>query len=171
MRHTTRRRIAALASFALLAFAVTPVLGAVLSGTSGPDHLVGTATADKIRGYGGADYMIGKGGPDYIDGGRGNDRLLGGLGQGVDHLYGRSGNDRLFPGDGDDYVSGGFGDDLVRAADYDLDTIICGDGWDTVYYDLKDFRPYGGVVEDSVAADCEDRIAVGTPTPLPSASP
>ena len=156
MCHGAKRHIAAFASLVLLAFAVTPVLAAAINGTPGPDRLVGTSGTDQIRGYAGADSINGKERADWLVGGPGNDRIVGG--RAGDHLYGGAGHDRLLPGPGEDYVSAGLGDDLIRAVDSDNDRFYCGDGNDTVYYDLTDAHK-----DRFLADDCEVRIAVGTP--------
>lgn len=164
-RTVSARVLGLVGSLLLLAICATPVLAALILGTNGPDRLIGTVRPDTIRGYAGRDNINGKQRGDYLYGNTGDDRLVGETG--ADHLYGGSGDDRLLPGRGEDYVSGGVGNDFIRADDNSIDTILCGDDFDTVYYDLKDFLS-GPLLEDIVADDCEQRIAVGTPSPTPS---
>ncbi|KRA67199.1 hypothetical protein ASD89_03030 [Caulobacter sp. Root656] len=86
--------------------------GVVLTGTSGANTLNGGRGDDTIRGLGGSDQLFGDAGGDTLDGGSGTDRVDGGRG-----------NDIL----------------LIRAAEGQFDTLIGGDGTDTLRVD-----PAGG---------------------------
>ena len=88
---STRRPLALLASFAMLASLATTVAGpvsaadtvtclgktATIVGTPGPDVLLGTNGRYVIAGLGGNDIIAGRGGNDLICGGRGKDRIVG----------------------------------------------------------------------------------------------
>lgn len=123
-------------------------------GTSVGDALYGTANVDKIYGFGGADLMNGYGSADYLYGGDESgwgDKIRGGGGaddirgqRGDDGLYGQNGSDKVYGGPGGDlieggygtdYLNGGAGSDEIKAQDGQKDTIVCGDGYDRVYYD------------------------------------
>lgn len=66
----------------------------------------------------------------------GNDTVLGGAL--ADHLLGGTGNDALSGGAGPDLLEGGPGDDTINARNGEVDTIVCGDGTDTVVADAGD---------------------------------
>ena len=55
-------------------------LGAIVTGTSGPDTLTGTGDGELLAGLGGADILSGHGGNDELRGGDGDDDLTGGAG-------------------------------------------------------------------------------------------
>ena len=55
-------------------------LGAIVTGTSGPDTLTGTGDGELLVGLGGADTLSGQGGNDELRGGDGDDDLTGGAG-------------------------------------------------------------------------------------------
>jgi VCBS repeat-containing protein len=85
--------------------------------------------------------LTGTSGNNTLNGGRGDDTLRG-LG-GNDQLFGDAGRDTLDGGSGTDRVDGGRGDDilLIRAAEGQFDTLIGGDGTDTLRV-----NPAGGAV-------------------------
>jgi Ca2+-binding RTX toxin-like protein len=70
-----------------------------------------------------------------LNGFSGTDRLEGGYGKDV--LNGQTNGDRLIGGPGRDYLSGGeaTGHDVIEAADNETDRIVCGPGFDTVFFD------------------------------------
>ncbi len=121
----------------------------LILGGEGDDQLYGETGSERIRGGPGndlidggraGDRLEGEDGDDTIKGDAGNDHLYGGLGNdtldagsGNDELFGHEGNDVLVGGNGVDTLDGGPGDDTIRAADDSADTVICGDGNDTVY--------------------------------------
>lgn len=124
-----------------------------LFGRGGGDRILGESGADVLRGEAGADTLSGGFGRDLLHGDRGadtlkgdfdDDRLLGGAGN--DRLGGGQGDDRLDGGTGADVVDGADGDDRIASRDGAADTVICGDGDDTVVADLI----------DRVSADCEN---------------
>jgi hypothetical protein len=96
-------------------------------------------------------------------GGPGADRLT--SGGSADELGGGEGNDALDSGAGDDVVSGdqgvdtlagGPGSDRIAARDGEADSVVCGDGADTVDADTV----------DRVAADCENVARAFTAAPV-----
>lgn len=94
---------------------------------AGDDTASGGAGNDEVRGASGDDVLKGGDGDDVLDGGRGSDRL-----------YGGEGNDTLVADKGGGRASGGNGDDTVRAANGAQDTVLCGEGYDTVLADRSD---------------------------------
>lgn len=110
-------------------------------GTDRRDGIVGTRLSDRIYGLNGADLISGDpgandGADDKIYGGYGNDQL-----------------EDLTDADDRDVISGGPGNDLIRVDDGPLgpDTVFCGKGDDTVWFDF-------GV--DDIADDCENHVTV-----------
>lgn len=102
-------------------------------GTGGNDIFIGLNGSDSIYGYDGDDILVGDGDPqsnldyDYtIAGGSGNDILV--AGDGGATLNGGEGSDILLGGAGSDYLI----DDFNQPGD--IDTIIGGDGSDTIVY-------------------------------------
>jgi Ca2+-binding RTX toxin-like protein len=83
-------------------------------GTSG-DKIRGQADGDSLNGLQGGDTINARGGNDSLAGGDGDDKLIGGSG-------------------GDSFDAAG-GADRIEAADNEADTIDCGGGKDTVFFD------------------------------------
>lgn len=104
-----------------------------IGGDAGDDIIYGGSENDLIRGGNGNDTIHGNGDNDRIFGDNHNDMLYGDAG--ADIIYGGSGLDYLFGGIGADYLDGGADNDTIDpGADLDADTIIGGDGSDTVDY-------------------------------------
>jgi Ca2+-binding RTX toxin-like protein len=145
-------------------------------GTDEPDTLIGTSETDDMFGYQEDDRLLGRGGSDNMNGDRdglgvdtttdGDDELYGS--EGADNLTGYGGSDLLRGGGmaddinaqednrptenpGEDTVIAHSGRDEIEALDGFKDTINCGDGVDTVFFDD------GPVVFDVVADNCENR--------------
>lgn len=121
-------------------------VGEVLYGTQYPDLIYGFGGADLTYGFAGRDVIYGGheyGWGDKILGGRSADKLRGQAGddalygqRGRDNLNGGPGNDLVVGGHGSDILSGGQGYDEIHAWDGRRDIIImCGNEYDTVYYD------------------------------------
>ena len=121
--------------------------------------------SDTIKGGGGYDYVYDLIGENKIYGQRGDDTIYGyGLlngGQGNDHITAYNGD--YFSGEGQtETIIGGPGKDQIKSPDYNLtsdtiyaddgerDTISCGGGDDTVYYDRR--------IDSVNTADCENLI-------------
>ncbi len=112
---------------------INDIAGPTILGTEGRDLIDGLHTVagqaratiddDTIYGYGGNDVIYGLAGNDRIDGGDGNDII-----------FGDAGNDRIIGGAGDDRLYGGTGDDVfvISGNDAQLDTIVGGDGTDSI---------------------------------------
>jgi RTX calcium-binding nonapeptide repeat (4 copies) len=88
------------------------------------------------------EQVIGSGGDDQITGDGRTQIILGG-----------DGNDTLDGGGGLDLISGDGGDDMIEARDGTLDTVGCGDGFDTVFADRFDL----------VSPECEATTRGGHP--------
>ena len=129
-----------------------------IRGRRGDDCLFGGRGADAIRGGSGEDQVRGGKGSDDLRGGRDADSLLGGKsgetirgggaadeihgGQGRDTLRGSGGADRIFGGPRRDKVRGGRGGDSIDVRSGGRDTVICGEGTDSVRADRRDLvRP------------------------------
>jgi Ca2+-binding RTX toxin-like protein len=124
-------------------------------GSTGNDIIQGTNSANTLTGYGGIlhpnnvegnDTLNGRGGDDKVDGGPGDDRLTGGRGRDV------------IWGDGCTTVYGPCsGNDVIHVEDFESDTVYCGPGFDTVFYDF--------VLDRFPNNDCEDkrRLILGDP--------
>ncbi len=122
-----------------------------IDGGVGNDKLLGGTGDDLLTSADGDNLLRGGKGDDLLTSGPGADRLLGG--PGADRLESDGGADRLVGGPGADYMDSGSEDDVIFSMheDNEIDTIICGDGNDTVYY-----RP-----EDNVdLATCENLIPI-----------
>lgn len=143
----------------------------LLVGTEEPDLVWGFAGSDRIDtnpgdrwayGWGGdADIVWAGAGNDVVRTGPSRDTIYGGLG--ADRIAGGGEADVLFGGAGDDLLRGGnnrdlldggagrdrlFGDnhaDVLRIRDGEVDTVVCGSGWDRVLADSL----------DRISADCE----------------
>jgi Ca2+-binding RTX toxin-like protein len=98
----------------------------VVRGNDVNNHLSGGAGNDSLYGRGGDDHLIGGPGADALVGGAGDDDLEGNLGvdTGVDTVYGDN------PG-----VPTETGDDEIDVKDGLKDTVDCGPGTDTVFFD------------------------------------
>jgi Ca2+-binding RTX toxin-like protein len=138
-------------------------------GLGGDDQVDALGGDDNAYGDTGNDTIYGGEGWDTLDGGHpdspepGNDRLFGGVGQ--DSLYGDDGNDFLHGGaatdaffdeGGKDQIKGGSGSDRIETGliwrqgfatpDGVVDTVDCGSGTDTVYFQKG---------SDKINANCE----------------
>jgi Ca2+-binding RTX toxin-like protein len=143
---------------------VISTMAAVIDGTDSDNSLYGTMADDTIKGKGENDNLYGNGGNDDISGGSGDDFIQGDADN--DNLNGNDGNDYVQGGSGIDTINGGPGNDTLISSfvtastsvrDFEPDTIICGDGFDTAFINLAD--------NDTASSDCE--IIVSTPaTPL-----
>jgi fibronectin-binding autotransporter adhesin len=116
-RGVPRLRLPVLLALALLVPA-SAALGAVRSGTPGPDRLRAKGTRPhQINGSGGGDTIFGGIANDVLLGETGHDRIFGGGGD--DTIDGGSGDDRLYGGAGNDTIGGGEGHDLLAGNDGD----------------------------------------------------
>ncbi len=139
---------------------VTSALAAVIDGTDSDNSLYGTMNDDTIKGKGANDNLYGISGDDDISGGPGSDFIQGDSGN--DNLKGDDGSDYVQGGSGQDTIDGGPGNDTLISSfitgsttvrDFEADSIICGDGFDTAFINLAD--------NDTAYSDCE--IVVSTP--------
>ena len=137
------------------------VMAAVIDGTDSDNSLFGTLSDDTIKGKGENDNLYGNGGNDDISGGSGDDFIQGDADN--DNLNGNDGNDYVQGGSGIDTINGGPGNDTLISSfvtasttvrDFEPDTIICGDGFDTAFINLAD--------NDTASSGCE--IIVSTPS-------
>ena len=135
-----------------------------LIGGPGIDNLFDLLGNDKHKGGLGDDKVFDSDGDNRVYGGPGNDSIT--TGDGNDMIRGGPGGEvgneeSIFAGGGDNTVRGGKGADFIDAGsdddtvysmhdDGEIDTIICGDGTDTVYYRI----------EDDVDPDCENQILI-----------
>jgi Ca2+-binding RTX toxin-like protein len=113
--------------------------------------MVGGPGADTLLTYDYADEIDGAGGNDTIEGGYGDDRITGGPGQ--DTINAEAGpNSCNFL-----VCRAGVGNDTVLVRDGEPDSVVCGNGTDSVIADAI----------DTIAADCEnvDKPAVVQPPP------
>ena len=149
--------LATLVAALLLANGVA--LAVARSGGPGDDTLRGTNGTDVMEGNGGNDDLLGLRGTDALDGGGGRDAVLGGNeagpragdrvlsgGPGRDFVGGGKGSDALSGGPDSDGMFAGprFGeadDDAIEAGNVPAakDIIDCGEGFDRVLMDGKDF--------------------------------
>jgi Ca2+-binding RTX toxin-like protein len=126
-------------ALAVVAVALSMVGGAVLAKTitctGGPCN--GTKRADQITGSFAADTINARGGNDTIDGDLGNDTISGG--GGGDTII-----DNLDTVPDIDTINGGKGNDIIDVREGDLndeqDTVDCGPGTDTIFFDATDLR-------------------------------
>ena len=152
------------ATFLSLPIIVTSTWAAVIEGSNSDNSLYGTMNDDIIRGKGEKDNLFGIEGNDDISGGSGNDFVQGDSGNDV--LNGDDGNDYVQGGSGLDTIDGGPGNDTLISSfitgpttvrDFEPDTIMCGDGFDTAFINLAD--------NDTASSNCE--IIISTPpTPV-----
>jgi Ca2+-binding RTX toxin-like protein len=140
---------------------VISAMAAVIDGTNSDNSLYGTLSDDTIKGKGENDNLYGNGGNDDISGGPGDDFIQGDADN--DNLKGNDGNDYVQGGSGTDTINGGSGNDTLISSfvtasttvrDFEPDTIICGDGFDTAFINLAD--------NDTASSGCE--IIVSTPS-------
>lgn len=117
------------------------------------EDVKGGQARDVVRGNGVSNLFNGRAGNDSLYGRDGDDRHNGGLG--ADALVGGADNDVLKGGLGADTVYGDnpevpteTGDDTIDVRDGEKDTVDCGPGTDTVFFDE-------GI--DSVTNTCENR--------------
>lgn len=106
----------------------------VLYGYDGSDTLIGGPGNDLLYGISGIDDLSGGGGDDVLYGGDGNDTLSGQAGN--DYLSGEANDDSITGGTGVDEFFGGTGDDTFYNHDGNGEVIECGDGLDSVAFDL-----------------------------------
>lgn len=107
-----------------------------LIGRYDADDLVGGDADDLLVGEGGDDRMRGRGGADVLFGGNGSDVSNGGPGS--DEIDGMRGDDVLVGGDGRDKILGDHHEDVIDAADGQVDRVDCGGGKDRVEADAQD---------------------------------
>lgn len=107
-----------------------------INALDGDDHAHGGSGDDRFYGLGGADTMYGDAGNDSIEGNTGEDSLFGG--QGADTIAGGGGNDVIDGGVGNDLLSA---DRLDSSADFSrgsAETLIGGEGDDTIVFSNAD---------------------------------
>lgn len=107
-----------------------------INALDGDDHAHGGSGDDRFYGLGGADTMYGDAGNDSIEGNTGEDSLFGG--QGADTIAGGGGNDVIDGGMGNDLLSA---DRLDSSADFSrgsAETLIGGEGDDTIVFSNAD---------------------------------
>jgi hypothetical protein len=138
----------------------------LIEGTPNSDTIDARGGNDAVRGMGDHDTIHGRGGFDDLSGQEGNDTLFG-EGRG-DFLEGEGDKNTYYGGPGQDNIDaafgpagtpandgeeifGGRGDDIIRAADGNVDFIACGPG----RHDRVAEADTGGV--DGIDADCEIR--------------
>ncbi len=123
---------------------LSPVDGAVMTGTEEADNLSGSPYGETLDGKEGNDTLSGWGGNDTLLGGTGNDSLTG-LSPGLSRLDGGAGNDTL---SGSGTLLGGDGDDSIQGSGTLLDG---GDGNDTLssYTDTASLS--GGSGNDNIS--------------------
>ena len=132
-----------------------PVEMDLISNPSRPEARSGANTVNfgsnvevnSIDGSSAGDDIKGDDGPDSINGIQGNDTVRGRAG--VDGLMGMDGGDELFGGAGGDTLAGEKGADVIHADDgQPVDTISCGAGNDTVFFDQGDTLVGANACED-----------------------
>jgi hypothetical protein len=125
-------------------------------GGPGNDNLVGQSAPIQVGDFGGAgdeecrywseDELTGDAGNDHLDGGKGPDHLTGGRGKDI-LIGGPAGTGNICTGfaGSDDALRGGPGNDVLMAADGDVDQVIdCGSGkHDKAFVDRRDPKPKG----------------------------
>lgn len=116
----------------------------VVVGTPERDRMDGGGGDDTIRALAGNDTVFDTEGRNVAYGGDGNDWItISGSG------YGGPGEDTIDVVFGEGKAVGGPGADLILVHNDERDTVSCGTGRDTVYFDEE---------IDSLATDCERRI-------------
>lgn len=103
---------------------------------SGPDrvNLHPDTVVEQAQGTAMDDFISGNGADNSLEGDHGNDRIKG-LG-GADGIGGGGGNDTLTGGRGPDIIWARSGDDIIYVVDDEPDEVNCGDGADTVHFDV-----------------------------------
>jgi len=109
------------------------------------EFFIGATGGDVYSGGPGNDFFDGQQGDDLISGGDGHDELYGDLGndtirggKGPDYIEGGPGNDNIDGGPARDVILAGDGADVIKARDHQRDSIVCGNGKDTVIADRTD---------------------------------
>ncbi len=121
------------ASYEFAALPVEVDLAAGLATGEGTDtlveieHATGSPFDDRLLGDGFANRLEGRGGGDTLHGLSGSDVLAGGAGE-----------DALDGGEDADAFDGGAGNDSLNSADGVAETLLCGEGTDTVVADSVD---------------------------------
>ncbi|BDG72909.1 Hint domain-containing protein [Roseomonas fluvialis] len=138
------------------------VFGSGLYGKAGDDTLVGADAFASLFGDEGNDSILGGSAGEALHGGVDDDVILGGGGD--DSIYGdnldgsgTAGNDSLDGGAGNDTIDGGAGDDTINGASLGWDSMIGGDGINTL-----DFSGAAGPVAFHLAQ--RDVYEDGNPT-------
>jgi Ca2+-binding RTX toxin-like protein len=116
-----------------------------MQGGAGVDTMYGGVGNDSLDGGDGNDVVRGEGGANMMDGGAGTDDLYGGLSSDV--FFGDAGQDDIVADGGNDKIYTGSHE---RRKDRARDTVNCGAGKDTVYFEK-------GV--DAINKNCEVRRA------------
>ena len=115
-----------------------------VTGTPGKDRIErGGVDSNIIRALAGDDTVFDTGGRNVAYGGEGDDWMIV-----TGSVYGGPGEDQLEPFEEAKAV-GGPGADVIYAHNDEPNTVSCGTGGDTVYFDRA---------LDSLAADCERRV-------------
>jgi Ca2+-binding RTX toxin-like protein len=163
--------IVALSAGAALAFSQIDCASA--SQDPSTPECYGTPQRDGILGTNAKDVIYAREGDDYVKAYSGNDEVRGGAH--TDHIQGGAHDDELRGGDGDDFLFdsislegmdsdeliGGEGDDVLDAFDRNAtDTLVCGAGNDTAYYDKGIFSD---TARDTVDPSCENKVANAHP--------
>jgi Ca2+-binding RTX toxin-like protein len=149
MASGTRTSLLGVLAFALVVtLVIAPAAEARrIVGNNNANRLFGTMSRDDVFGGKGKDILVGRAGSDRLHGEEGDDIIVGGSGRDTiwgdgrdDTLYGGAGADRIHTGWGTDVVEAGPGNDIVYARENDasMDSIDCGNGWDTAYVNRGD---------------------------------
>jgi Ca2+-binding RTX toxin-like protein len=111
-------------------------------------NFVGAVSIGEVDGSSAGDTIRGQPDTDFLNGIQGSDTVNGR--GGIDTVVGMEGNDTLTGGSGGDSFEAGPGADTIKAADNEADSIDCGGGNDTVFFDQ-------GIDTFLNAAACEDK--------------
>ena len=134
--------------------ATTPLKMDLISSPSRPEVQSGVNTlnfgpnvvVNDIDGSSSGDDIKGTNGEDFLNGIQGNDTIRGR--RNGDDVLGMNGNDNLFGGSGGDDLEAGNGADVIHAVDGEADSISCGPGDDTVFFDQNDILFNANACED-----------------------